>query len=115
MSVDLVRIENGIAGFAERLDDPAREVIPALGALVRIGVGAHGDVLAVPTGGSQLGPHPLDGVDLHHELALEVLADAEPEVLVGGPGEAVGAGVAAPPVGVDGVAEGHAATRPGPR
>ena len=65
----------------------------------------------VPAGRSQLGAEPLDGVHLHDDLVVEVGADVEAEVVVGRPGEAVDAGVAAAPVRVDGVPEGHAARR----
>ena len=105
MRVDLVRMENGLRGLGQHLDDAPGEAVLALAPLVGVGVGAHGDVVARPPPGRQLGPQPLDGVDLDHDLALEVLAHAEVEVLVGGPGEAVGAGVGAAPVGVDGEAE----------
>jgi hypothetical protein len=98
----------GIARLSQRLDDPPREVVPTLGALVGVGVGPHGDVLAVPARRTELGPDALDGIHLDHEFAFEVLAHAEPEVFVGGTGEAVRAGVATPSVGVDGETEGHA-------
>jgi hypothetical protein len=97
----------GVAGLAERLDDAAGEVVAPLGALIGVGVGAHGDVLTVPARWAELGAHPLHGVHLHHQFSLEVLADAESEVLVGGTGETVDARVAAPPVGVDGEPERH--------
>ncbi len=99
----------GVARLAQRLDDPPGEVVLALGVLVGVGVGPHGHVVAGPGPGAQLGPHPLDRVHLDHDPALEVLAGPKAQVVVGGPGEAVGAGVAAAAVGVDGVAEGHPA------
>ena len=99
----------GVARLAQRLDDPPGQVVLALGVLVGVGVGAHGDVVAGPGPGAQLGPHPLHRVHLDHDPALEVLAGPQAQVVVGGPGEAVGAGVAAAAVGVDGVAEGHSA------
>src|SRR4029079_18743455 len=48
---------------------------------------------------------------LHDDLALEVRPDVEPEVVVGGTGEAVHAGVAAAAIGGDGVPERHASGR----
>ena len=110
-SVDLVRMLNGLRALAERLDDPPGQVVLPLGVLVRVGVGAHGDAVASPLRGAQLGAQPLHRVDLDHDLALEVGSDLQAEVVMGRPGEAVDAGVAAPPVGVDGVPEGHLAVR----
>ena len=111
MRVDLVRMENGLAASARTPTMPwVRWYLP-FGSLVRVGVGAHGDGVAPPPRRRQLGPEPLDGVHLHDDLALEVGADVEPEVVVGGAGEAVDAGVAAAPIGVDGVPERHAAGR----
>src|SRR5690606_25710257 len=62
-------------------------------------------VLPGPAARRGLGPGQLDRVDLDHDLRLELLADPETQVFVGGPGEAVDAGVAASPVRVDGPAE----------
>ena len=59
----------------------------------------------------QLGPQPLDGVDLDDDPPLEILAQVETEIFVGRPSEAIGAGVAAAPVDVDRVAERHARRR----
>ena len=85
-----MRIENGLRGLAEHLDDPAGQAVLALGPLVRVGVGAHGDVVPAPTGcGAQLGPQPLDRVDLHHDRAGRSPRRVEPQVLVRRPGEAV--------------------------
>jgi hypothetical protein len=78
-----------VAGPAQLLDQAPGQVVLALGPLVRVGVGAHGDRLAAPPPGVQLGPQPLDGVDLDHHLPLEPLPDVEPQVVVRRPGEAV--------------------------
>ena len=94
-----------VAGRRQLADDAARQPVAALGRLVGVGVRAHGDELAAPARARQLGAQPLDGVDLDHDAALEVAARVEAEVLVGRPGEAVGAGVRAAAVGVDRVAE----------
>ena len=51
---DFVRIENGLPRLAERLDDPARQPVAALGRLVGIGVRAHRDVVAAPARLAQL-------------------------------------------------------------
>ena len=61
-----------VGGLGQHADDALREVVLALGPLVRVGVGAHGDGVARPPRRRQLGPQALDGVDLHHDLALEV-------------------------------------------
>ncbi len=77
------------ARVGEGLDDAGHEAVAALGALVRVGVGAHGDVLALPAGGAELPGEDLDGVDLHDDLAVEVVARVQVEVGVAVAGEAV--------------------------
>src|SRR5690606_29676265 len=77
----------------------------AFGGLIRVGVGAHGDVLTGPAARRGLGPGQLDRVDIDRDLRLELLATPETQAFVGGPGEAVDAGVAASPVRGDGPAE----------
>ena len=109
--VDFVRMLNGFLAAAQRLHDAPGQVVLALGVLVGVRVGAHGDVVAAPLGRAQLGSKPFHRVDLHHDLAFEVGPDAQPEVVVGGPGEAVHAGVAAASIRVDRVPEGHPALR----
>ena len=95
-----------VAGLGEHLDDAAGQPVLALAPLVRVGVGAHGDVVARATApGASSARSRSTRVDLHHDPLVEVVADVEAEVLVGRPGEAVGAGVAAAPVGVDREAE----------
>ena len=66
--VDLVRMLKGFAPPTAP-DDAPRQVVLALGVLVGVGVGAHGDVVAAPLGGAQFGPQSLDRVDLDHDLA----------------------------------------------
>ena len=112
--VDLVRIEKGLRRLGERLDDPAGQAVAPLHRLVRVGVGAHRDLLARPARRAQLGAQPLDRVDLDHDAPVEVLADVEAQVLVGRAGEAVDARVAAAAVRVDRPAEGHAGGRRAP-
>ena len=73
--------------------------------LVGVRVGPHRDGVALPLRRGQLCSQPFDGVDLDHDLSLEVRSDAEAQVLVGRAGETVGARVRASPVGVDRVAE----------
>lgn len=96
-----------VAVLGEDLDDAAGEVVLAFGALIRVGVRAHRHRVTGPALRGQLGSEPLDGVDLDDDDSVEVGARVEVEVGVGGAGEAVGAGVAAAPVGVDGVTERH--------
>ncbi len=62
-----------------------------------------------PTRRLGLVPHHLGGVDLDHDLRVEVGPDVEPEIVVRGPSEAIAARVAASPIRVDGVLEGKAA------
>jgi hypothetical protein len=96
-----------VSVLREHLDQPSGQPVVALGRLVGVGVGAHRNRLAGPGGIGQLAFQPLDGVHLDHDPALEVLPRVQPQVLVRGPREAVGAGVTAAAVGVDRVAEGH--------
>ena len=97
----------GVATVAEGADDPARQMVLALGVLVRVGVRTHRDQVTLPARGRNLGPGALDRVDLDHYPPLEVLSYPETEELVGRAGEAVRARVRAAPVGVDGVLERH--------
>ena len=60
-------------------------------------------------GDAELGPQALDGIDLHHDHALEVASGPQVEVGVRRAGEAVRAGMAAAAVGVDREGEGHPA------
>src|SRR6202040_3823082 len=83
------------------------QVVFALAPLVGVGIGTHGDVVAGPAPGGQLGPEPLHSVDLDDNPSLEVLAHVEAQILVGRAGKTVRTGVTAPAVDVDGVAEGH--------
>ena len=73
----------------------------ALGLLIRVGVGAHRDVVPLPPSRRELRLEPLDGVHLDDDAAVEVLAHTETEVLVSRASEAIGARVAATSVRVD--------------
>src|SRR5262249_19209938 len=70
-------------------DDVRHQRVAALGPLVRLGVGTHGHVLAGPLRRAELGGEDLPGVDLDHDLAVEVVPGVEVEVGVRVPGEAV--------------------------
>src|SRR5690606_662248 len=94
-----------VPGLGEHLDDAACQAVLALGPLIGVGVRPHGDEIAGPPPGVELPAEPGHRVHLHHDAALEVAVGVEPQVGVRRAGEAVGAGVAAPPVGVDRVAE----------
>jgi hypothetical protein len=97
------RERRGAAG--QRVDDAGHEPVAALGALVRVGVGAHRHVLVAPLGRAQLAGEHLGRVDLDDDLAVEILPGVQVQVGVAVAGEAVGARVAAAPVRVDGPAE----------
>ena len=88
-SGDFVSTEHGLAAVAQRLPDPAHQLVAALDPLVRVGVRPQRDVLALPRRPRQLGAQHLGHVDLDDDLLLEVAAGVEVEVLVGGAGEAV--------------------------
>ncbi len=62
----------------------------------------------------QLPAQQLRGVDLHHDLGVEVVPGVEVEIGVRVAGEAVTAGMAAAPVGVDGPLERHLRCRRDP-
>ena len=98
------------AGIGQRTDDAGHQPVPALRALVGVGVGAKGHVLPVPGGLGQLLAQHLGGVDLDHHLAVEVQPGVEVQVGVALAGEAVDARVAAAAVGVDGPLERHPGT-----
>jgi hypothetical protein len=75
--------------------------------LIRVGVRAHRDVLALPRRPRQLDAQHLRSVDLDDDLALEVAAGVEVEVGVRWAGEAVKATMTAAPVGIDRPPEWH--------
>ena len=79
----------GRARVAHRLPDARHQLVASLDPLVRIGVGAERDVLALPRRAHQLRPGDLRRVDLDDDLALEVPAGVEVEIGVGGASEAV--------------------------
>jgi glucose 1-dehydrogenase len=97
-----------VAEVRERLDDAARQPVAPLAVLVRISRRPHRDRVAGPARRRELAPEHLDHVRLHDDLRGEVLADAEVEVAVERPREAVVARVRAAAVGVDRPAERHA-------
>ena len=78
-----------VARVAQRLPDPAHQLVAPLDPLVRVGVRAQRDVLALPRRPRQLRPQHLRHVDLDDDLALEVPPGVEAEVLVRRAGEAV--------------------------
>ena len=91
-----------------RLPDPAHELVAPLDPLVRVGVRAHRDVLALPRRPRQLGPQHLRHVDLDDDLAVEVTAGVEVEVLVRRTREAKLARMRAAPIRVDRPGKRHA-------
>ena len=78
-----------VPGLAEDLDDALRQPVLPLGALVRVGVGPHRDVLTPPAARRELGAQLLHRVDLHDDHAVEVRRRVEVQVLVRGPSEAI--------------------------
>ena len=78
-----------VGEVAHRLPDAGHELVAALDPLVRIGVGPHRDVLALPRRPGELRAHDFGRVDLDDDLALEVAPGVEVEIGVGGAGEAV--------------------------
>ena len=100
----------GIREVAHRLPDPAHELVAALDPLVRVGVRAQRDVLALPRRPPELDAQELRHVDLDDDLPLEVLAGVEIQVGMGGASEAVCAGMRASSIGVDRPPERHPRT-----
>ena len=96
-----------VAPFGEYLDDLAGQLVLALRRLVGVGVGSHRDRMARPALWGGLVAQDLRCVDLDHDLGVEVAPDAEAQVVVSGPREAIGASMATTAVGVDGVLEGQ--------
>src|SRR3954451_12164632 len=78
-----------VAEVAERLPDARHELVAPLDPLVRVGVGAEGDVLALPRRPGELAPQYLRDVDLDDYLLLEVAPGVHVEELVRRPREAV--------------------------
>ena len=93
----------------QRLEDAARQPVPPLAVLIRIGCGPHRDRLALPAGRCQVAPESFGDVDLHDDLGREVLADPEVEVGVVCACEAVVAAVRAAPIRIHGPPKGNAA------
>ena len=96
-----------VARVAKRLPDPRHELVARLNPLIRIGVRPHRDVLALPRRPPQLGSDDLGRIDLDDDLALEVAAGVEVEVLVGRASEAVDTSMAASAIRVDRPAKRH--------
>lgn len=93
------------AGFGEGPDDAGHEPVAPLGPLVGVGVGAQSDVFTLPRPSGQFAAQDRGDVGLDDDLAVEVTARIEVEVLVRRSSEAVPAGVRAPAKGVDGESE----------
>ena len=108
ISVPLVRIENGFAASRSAAMMPAHELVPPLGPLVAVDVGAHRDVLARPAGRGQLRPQQFRRVDLDHDPRVEVPPRVHVQVRVRVPRETVPARMLTSPIGIDGIAEHHA-------
>ena len=79
----------GVRRVAQRLPDPAHQLVAALDPLVRVGVRPQRDVLALPRRPRELRPQHLGHVDLDDDLLLEVPPGVEVEVLVRRAREAV--------------------------
>ena len=116
VDVEVTQDERGLREHRERvlkvrqrLEDAARQPVPALAVLIRIGCGPHRDRLALPARRCQVAPESFDDVDLHDDLGREVLADPEVEVGVVCACEAVVAAVRAAPIRVHGPPKGNAA------
>jgi hypothetical protein len=69
-----------VAVIGQRFEDPAHQAVATLGALVRIRIGAHRDVLALPTLRGELASQDLGRIDLHDDLGLEVSPGIHVEV-----------------------------------
>jgi hypothetical protein len=95
----------GVAEVTHGLEDPSHQLVASLGALIRVHVGPHRDVLVLPALGSELLPQQLGSVDLDHDLGVEVLAVVEVEVGMGLASEAVDTLVLTSAVWIDRPAE----------
>src|ERR1019366_10624095 len=80
---------------------PAREPVPGLQRLVAIGDAAEDPLLPLPLRGVERLAEQLGGVLLDHDLAIEIGARAEAQVLVRRPCVAIRTGVKAAAVRVD--------------
>ena len=102
-----MRIENALRAFGEDLDNPRHQPVPTLRSLVRVGRGAHRDVLALPPGCGELAPQHVGRVHLDHDLRLEVATGVHVQERVRRASEAIDARVGAPSVGIDRPVERH--------
>lgn len=91
--------------FGQGADDGGHQRVAPLGPLVGIGVGAQGDGLALPRRAAQFAAQHLGHVGLDDDLGVKVVAAVQLQIFVGGPGEAVPAGMRAAAVAVDRIAK----------
>ena len=96
-----------IAKLGQDFQAAAREFQPPLDRLVAIRHAAHGEGLRLPPPGRELRPEQLGRALFHQNARFEVQTGREPEVLVRGPGVAVGAAVFAAAVHVQAGVEGN--------
>ena len=94
-----------VTGVQQGLEDPRHQLVLALGPLVDVHVGAHGDVLALPLAGVQLLADQVRGVDLDHDLGVEVMPGVQVQVGVRVAGEAIDACMATATIGINSPAE----------
>src|SRR5215204_71437 len=85
----------------EYLETAARDPEPPLDGLVGVGDAAHGEHLRLPARRRKLFSQQFGGAFFDQDLALEVQARREAEVLVGGTSVAVGASMIASAIGID--------------
>ncbi|MNT92364.1 hypothetical protein D3C72_2336300 [compost metagenome] len=78
-----------MAGFQHHLENAAGQLVRALGRLVGVGIGAHGDGLGPVVPGRQFGAQRLHGIGLDIDVAFEIDPRRMPEIGMGRPGEAI--------------------------
>ena len=94
-----------VAGVQQGLEDPRHQLVLALGPLVDVHVGAHGDVLALPLARAELLADQGRGVDLDHDLGVEVMPGVQVQVGMRVAGEAVNTRMATSTIGINSPAE----------
>ena len=97
-----------VMGFGHNLENLPGQPILRLGRLVRVGRRADGHRLPRPARRAQFLPQHFRGVHLGENPLVKLAAGVHPPKLVGRPGVAVTAGVAAPPIGIERPAKGKA-------
>jgi len=101
MSADLVTMQTGWSNSRNNLEDAARDRQLALGRLIGIGIGAHGDRLARIARLGELALEQPGGFRFDEDPALEIESGRQAEIGVGRTRKAIDATMLTAAIGVD--------------